>query len=70
MAVKAWLTETWLKWALAFMGVALFYHVVAGVRHLLMDCHVGDSREGGRRGAYIVMGLTALFAIYLGYNVW
>lgn len=70
MEVKAWLSQPWLKWSFVFIGVALYYHLVAGLRHLLMDCHVGDSKEGGRRGAYIVMGLSALFAIYLGYSVW
>ena len=29
---------------------ALIYHLVAGVRHLLMDLGLGESLEGGRRG--------------------
>lgn len=70
MTVKAWLTHPGIKWGFALVWVALFYHLVAGLRHLVMDCHIGDSKTGGRIGAYLVMGLTALFALGLGYSIW
>lgn len=68
--VKSWFTAPCCQWVLAFMAVALCYHVLAGLRHLLMDCHVGDGKESGRQGAYAVIGLTALFALWLGYCIW
>lgn len=30
---------------------ALLYHLVAGVRHLVMDAGVGETLEGGKRGS-------------------
>lgn len=70
MMLKAWFDLPWMKWGFILVGVALYYHLVAGLRHLLMDCHLGDSKVGGRIGAYLVMGLTAGFALWLGYSVW
>lgn len=45
---------------------ALFYHLVAGIRHLLMDCHIGDTLRGGRLGAWFVMVFTWAVIIFLG----
>lgn len=49
---------------------ALYYHVVAGVRHIIMDCGIGESLKGGRGGAIIVMALSALGIIFLGIWLW
>lgn len=46
------------------------YHVIAGVRHLLMDAGIGESLEGGKRGAMIVIILSAITAVLLGVWVW
>lgn len=47
----------------------LIYHIIAGIRHLLMDIHIGESLTGGRIGAWLVMLISAvlivLFAIYI-----
>ncbi len=44
---------------------ALAYHVVAGVRHLIMDFGVGeDSFESGRNSARLALGV-AIVAIAL-----
>lgn len=49
---------------------ALAFHIIAGVRHLLMDAGIGESLEGGKRGAWIVLILSAIVAIALGVWVW
>lgn len=49
---------------------ALLYHWVAGIRHLLMDIHIGESRMGGRRGAWIVICVSVVFMLSLGYKLW
>lgn len=38
---------------------ALLYHLVAGVRHIVMDLGWGESLEGGQLGAKITLGLSA-----------
>lgn len=49
---------------------ALAYHLAAGVRHLLMDCGLGESLEGGRLGAYLVLAATAILVILAGVWLW
>lgn len=48
----------------------LIYHAVAGVKHLLMDLGVGESLEGGLRGARIVFAVSAVLIIAAGFWVW
>jgi succinate dehydrogenase / fumarate reductase cytochrome b subunit len=47
---------------------ALLYHLIAGIRHLLMDIGIGESLKGGRLTAYLVFITTTLGIILLG--VW
>lgn len=56
-----------ITWAIL---VALLYHSLAGVRHLIMDCGIGESLEGGILGARIVFVLTAAGAALLGVALW
>lgn len=49
-----------LKWLIL---AALLYHLIAGIRHLLMDAGVGDSLKGGRTGAYAVIIVTLILLI-------
>src|SRR5689334_5736663 len=35
--------------------LALGFHLIAGIRHLLMDCHIGESKAGGRLSSYLVL---------------
>jgi len=56
-----------ISWAIL---VALLYHSLAGVRHLIMDCGIGESLEGGILGARIVFALTAAGAALLGVALW
>ncbi|MGD8177067.1 succinate dehydrogenase, cytochrome b556 subunit [Marinimicrobium sp. ARAG 43.8] len=49
---------------------ALAYHLVAGVRHLIMDCGIGESLQGGRLGAVIVVVLSLVLIVLAGVWVW
>lgn len=42
---------------------ALIYHLIAGVRHFLMDVEIGDSATAGRIGAKLVFILFAIAMI-------
>lgn len=50
--------------------VALIYHTLAGVKHLIMDFGVGETMEGGILGARLVFALTAVGAVVAGVFVW
>jgi succinate dehydrogenase / fumarate reductase cytochrome b subunit len=49
---------------------ALIYHSLAGVRHLIMDMGVGESMEGGARGARIVIALAVVLTLLAGVWIW
>jgi succinate dehydrogenase / fumarate reductase cytochrome b subunit len=48
----------------------LAYHLVAGVRHLIMDCGIGESLEGGRLSAKLVFVVAIVLMILAGVWVW
>ena len=58
------------KLALWATLAALAYHFMAGVRHLLLDFHVGDSLAGGRRSAWTTLVLSGLAAVLIGLWLW
>ena len=49
---------------------ALIYHMLAGVRHLIMDLGIGETMEGGVRGARIVIGLSIVLILLTGVLLW
>lgn len=49
---------------------AIAFHLIAGIRHLLMDMGIGESLEGGTLGAKIVLVLGVLAAVGLGVWLW
>ena len=49
---------------------ALLYHLVAGVRHLIMDLGVGESLEGGKLGSKIVLAVSAVIIVLVGVWIW
>jgi succinate dehydrogenase / fumarate reductase cytochrome b subunit len=49
---------------------ALGYHLVAGVKHLLMDAGIGESKEGGKIGAIITLVGGAIVIALAGVWVW
>lgn len=68
--VQNFLAHPLIKFMLFGSLLALFYHLIAGIRHLLMDFHLGDSLKGGRLGARLVLLITIIFAIFLGMWLW
>jgi succinate dehydrogenase / fumarate reductase cytochrome b subunit len=49
---------------------ALAYHCVAGVKHLLMDLGIGESREGGPIAAKLVVVVSVVLIVLMGVWVW
>ncbi|MDH0896201.1 MULTISPECIES: succinate dehydrogenase, cytochrome b556 subunit [unclassified Pseudomonas] len=49
---------------------ALLYHLVAGVRHLIMDLGVGESLEGGKLGSKIVIAVSVVIIVLAGVWIW
>ncbi len=49
---------------------ALGYHFLAGIKHLLLDFHVGDTPASAKAGAWITIVLTVVAAIGAGVWLW
>lgn len=49
---------------------ALGYHFVAGVKHLLMDMGIGETKEGGRTGAIVTLISGVVVVVLAGVWVW
>lgn len=64
--LNSWLVKFFLWLTLS----GLFYHLIAGVKHLIMDMGFGETLDGAQKGAKIVLGLSGFAALVLGVWVW
>lgn len=62
------LTAPLAKAVLWVILAALAYHLVMGLRHLMMDLGLGESLQGGRLGAKLALVLAIVLMIAAG--VW
>ena len=67
---QALLAGSGAKFALLGVLALLAYHLFAGIRHLLLDLHVGDSLIAARRASWLVFALTAVAVLALGAWLW
>ncbi len=58
------------KLILWFILVALWYHLLAGIRHLLMDIGIGEGLRSARLSGGIAIIVTAIAAILMGNWLW
>jgi succinate dehydrogenase / fumarate reductase cytochrome b subunit len=68
--VKAFMAYPLVKLVIWAVLSALLYHLVAGVRHLIMDMGVGETLQGGKLGSQIVLIVSAVLIVLVGVWVW
>jgi len=66
MQLQACMANFWLRLIVWVFVSALLYHLIAGIRHLLMDIHVGETLEGGRFGAWLVLAISIVLIVAIG----
>ncbi|MFL1405002.1 succinate dehydrogenase, cytochrome b556 subunit [Marinobacter sp. M1N3S26] len=49
---------------------ALLYHLVAGIKHLLMDMGIGEELHSGRLAAKLTVVISVILIILAGVWVW
>jgi succinate dehydrogenase / fumarate reductase cytochrome b subunit len=59
-----------LKLVLWAIVSGLIYHMLAGVKHLVMDMGIGETMAGGVLGVRIVVGLSMVLIILAGIWIW
>jgi len=66
--IARWGQAISIRLALAALAAAFAYHLLAGVRHLLMDAGIGSSLRAGRCSAWAVIaaGVTAFVVAAVG----
>ena len=68
--VQQILASTPIKILLMVILAPLWYHLVAGIRHLFMDAGIGETLEGGRLGAKLVFVISTILIIVTGVWLW
>ncbi|RRV07206.1 succinate dehydrogenase, cytochrome b556 subunit [Pseudomonas sp. v388] len=68
--VKGYMTSPLAKFVAWGLLSALLYHLVAGIRHLLMDMGIGETLEGGKLGSKIVIAVSVVMIILAGVWIW
>ncbi|MGC1182917.1 succinate dehydrogenase, cytochrome b556 subunit [Legionella sp.] len=68
--MKILLTHPCYKLVLWAFGAALIYHLLAGIRHMIMDLGFGEHLCVGRRTAILVIVLAIILTIFLGFWIW
>lgn len=67
---QALLAQSGAKAGLLAVLALLAYHLLAGIRHLLLDLHIGDTLTAARRASWLVFALTAVAVAALGAWLW
>ena len=68
--IKLQLSEPGYKLILWAFSAALAYHLLAGIRHMIMDLGFGESLCAGRRSSILVIVLAVVSTIFLGIWIW
>jgi succinate dehydrogenase / fumarate reductase cytochrome b subunit len=68
--VKECLSGVFAKLILWGIVAALLYHLVAGIKHLLMDMGIGETLEGGVLGSKIVIVVSVVLILAAGVWIW
>lgn len=69
-ALKVFLNGTWLKVILSVLLASILYHTIAGIRHLLMDVHLGESKGQGVVTSWITFLIFFASSGAIGYWLW
>ena len=68
--VAMWMDNLIVKLLLWAVISGLLYHFIAGIKHLFMDLGIGESLEGGRTGAKLVVALSVISIVLTGVWLW
>ena len=55
-----------------FLGLifVLVFHIVAGIKHLLLDMHIGDSLKAAQTNAVVIIVVSLVATLGLGVALW
>lgn len=68
--VYQFLTSPLMKFIIWCVLAALIYHLIAGVRHLLMDMGIGEELKTGKLGALLTIIISLILIVLAGVWLW
>lgn len=68
--LQNFLTSSEIKMLVWLALAPLCYHLVAGIRHLFMDLHMGEGLKSGRRAAKLTIVFSIILMIFVGVWLW
>ena len=64
------LGNAYIKFVIWLFFIPFFFHLVAGVRHLLSDIHIGDTLKLGRFLAWLTFAISGVLIVLAGIWLW
>lgn len=68
--VLQWFQNLPFKIIMWILGCATIYHIIAGIRHLLLDAGYFDSKRAGTVSSQMVIIISFLLSCWLGVYLW
>ncbi len=68
--VQNWLAAPLVKVVVWGILAGLLYHLIAGVKHLAMDMGIGETLEGAKTGAKLVVVISVIAIVLAGVWLW
>lgn len=70
LSLQAVCYEPFMKWVIWLFLAALSYHLVAGIKHLLMDFKWGESLKSARMAAKFTLVFFSVLTLIAGVWLW
>ena len=64
--LQAYVSHWLVKLAILALSWAYLHHFCAGIRHLIMDAHIGLTKEGSKKSAVVVFAVSLPLALLVG----
>jgi succinate dehydrogenase / fumarate reductase cytochrome b subunit len=68
--VAMWMDNLIVKLLIWAVISGLLYHLIAGIKHLLMDLGIGETLDGAQTGAKLVVALSVISIVLAGVWLW
>lgn len=59
-----------IKFVVWVIVAGLLFHLIAGVKHLIMDFGIGETLEGGKTGAILTIVISTIAIVISGVWLW
>jgi succinate dehydrogenase / fumarate reductase cytochrome b subunit len=69
-SIQQWLGSIYVKIIFWLLFIPFCFHLVAGIRHLLSDVHIGESLAMGRITSVLTFIISALLIVLAGIWLW